>query len=523
MCRRAISAALSWLTFAALAIVSNQAFSGPVDLSAPSNNLGSASSRGYVDIWRELDEIDFGKELKVPVRVGFSSERQSSSPFFGKGWWCPVLEPKAYLKREKMLCATLLCGRVLYLRKDVSDDNTFHTLDNRWKGVITDRNIVVSREDGWRLTYEKGRLKELKTDAGRILNWTYAGDALSSIQESGGFITLKVDYDIQGTCKGLTVNDRYHGFRMDRRPNVQTVAGQKVVSGFDNVLSVWNFPDGKKETYRFEVTAELQPNLTLTDAQDVEVQYVWDSASGRIVSEGDWKYQIGQVNSEFELPTISRVDSKGVHEMVKSNNQTGMLEVESSEGGRIVSETYKVPGPLYNKPKKVTKIENGKEIILSSYIYDEKGKVRRQTGKDGFTRIYSYTDKGIVKAVKLLPPTDPEILKKLSDKETALKKAIEGAINEDDAERKKWALASFYIHETKTSEKALGMLKGIKDKDIVYAIKRQAITNSETLTMTEKLNGYKKLLEEYPEDKASLEFVINNAVKWIQAEAGKLK
>lgn len=145
------------------------AVASPVDLSPPSN------SRGYFEIWRELDEADFGKGLKLPFRVGFSSEWQASSPYFGKGWWCPMLEARAYLKREKMLCATLMCGKVLYLRKDNALENTFHTLDKKWKGVIAGKNITVSREDGWMLTYEKGQIKELKTDTGRTLIWIYSG------------------------------------------------------------------------------------------------------------------------------------------------------------------------------------------------------------------------------------------------------------------------------------------------------------------------------------------------------------
>lgn len=58
----------------------------PVDLSVPSTTLSTSNARGYLELWREYGDVDFGKDFKLPLRAQFFSERQAESACLGKGW-----------------------------------------------------------------------------------------------------------------------------------------------------------------------------------------------------------------------------------------------------------------------------------------------------------------------------------------------------------------------------------------------------------------------------------------------------
>ncbi|NJK92221.1 MAG: hypothetical protein HC904_10550 [Blastochloris sp.] len=498
-----IHRALSTLVLAVLPLLTVEPLvAAPVDLSAPSTTLGASNARGYLEIWREYGEVDFGQDLKLPLRAQFSSERQSESVCLGKGWWLPLTEATAYLKREKMLQATLICGKTMYLRKDGAQANTFYSLDKEWKGVIDGKEINISREDGWNLRYENGRIKSLKTDTGRQLTWVYSGNMAVEIKEEGSPSTpFKLDLTSTGSPKGIYANNKLHSFTLEKRPKVQSVAAKNLVTGFDAALSSWKLAEGSQETYQFEVTEEVQPNLKLTDKETGQTTYVWDAGSGHILSDGQWTYLVGKVTSEFELPELRRVNTAGKEEFVKIDNKLGIFERESITRGHLVTETYKTPGPLYGKVKKVVRLEEGKEVPVLQYSYDEKGKLLRKIDDKGFTTVFNYDDKGKLKDTKLLPLKNPEILQSLKEKEAALLKAIEAADNEQKKGDQMQLLGFFYIHEMRDYEKALKMIPLMQNPKQRYNIQLASIHSNLNLTKEEKNARYKELLKEYPKKK----------------------
>src|ERR1700760_3596316 len=103
-------------------LINEDAWSRPVDLSAPSTALGASNSKGYLEIWREIDDIglDMGKDSYLPLRYMFSSE-ENVGGILGPGFYVPMFEAKNVLIREQMMRAFLPCGKGLYMRRDEVD------------------------------------------------------------------------------------------------------------------------------------------------------------------------------------------------------------------------------------------------------------------------------------------------------------------------------------------------------------------------------------------------------------------
>ena len=56
-------------------ILAESAWARPVDLSAPTTELGAAGSKGYLEIWKEVEGVGFqlGKSY-LPLRYKFTSD-----------------------------------------------------------------------------------------------------------------------------------------------------------------------------------------------------------------------------------------------------------------------------------------------------------------------------------------------------------------------------------------------------------------------------------------------------------------
>jgi len=64
----------------------------PVDLSPPSNTLGSADRRGHLQFTVALQSADFGDGAKIPVHFTFNSGNQATSPYGWDNWTVGILE-----------------------------------------------------------------------------------------------------------------------------------------------------------------------------------------------------------------------------------------------------------------------------------------------------------------------------------------------------------------------------------------------------------------------------------------------
>lgn len=507
----------NWVLLAASLAFFQPAQAAPVDLSAPPNSLGAANAHGYVQIWREIDEVDFGNGLKLPLRLRFSSEPQKESVSLplGMGFWCPLTDAKAYLKREKMLRCELICGKVMYLRRDKKDASKFYSLDKKWTGIVeAEKNkITLSRPDGWELRYEGGMLKQLKTDSGRLLTWVRNGNLVTEIREEGSANSpLKVALGAGNIPNGFYINGKFHSFELGKRPRVEEVAGQKVVAGIDSSVAVWKWPDGKQESFQFEVNERLQPDLELTDRQGVRSTYVWDGRTAKIVSSEDengrWDYRVGTVSNDIDLPKLERTNDKSETEFLYVDKQKGIAESCTESRGHIVTEVFTSAGPLYGKVREINKVVNGKAVPILKCGYDDAGRLVRRTDNNGFTTLFKFSPDGRLKEKVCLPIRDPNILASLQRNEQVLLDAVKKAARGQHHDEAVQKLAFFYIHQLKDINKALPLAALVEDRQILFNIKAHAVDHDQTATPSQKVKGFQVLLLEFPEQKTLLETAI---------------
>lgn len=513
---------LAWICLTGLQ--AQLAYSNPVSLEAPSNSLGSADLYGNLRIWREIDEVDFGKDLSIPLRIDFSAANAGNSPYCGKGWWVPLLEANAFLKRENMMQARLLCGKSMWLRRDKRNANTFRTLDQEWTGVINGDEIIISREDGWELRYKQGLIRQLRTDSGRVLVWSRSGNLVTEIREtSSGIAPFRLLTTSGGIPTGFEINGKKHSFELDKRPVVKHVNGQNLIGGLEPSLSAWTWPDGTKETYKFEVDQqpEILPVLTITDREGGGNRYVWSPKTHTVISDGEWTYEIGKITQEFGLPRITRKNAAGQEEFISVDNARGITEEKTIEGGHRITEIFKSTGPLYGKVRKVEALGNkGHPMLQYAASYDDKGRLIRETNANGITTAYTFDQVGNLSGKKVLPTRDESVQKAFTAKIEQFQQAIATAETNGDRDSKIQDLALFYIGEMREPDKTLALMGQVTDPKILGTIKLMAVNHDDRLTYAGKIEGYKQLLTEFPERKEQLEWLITASEEMIAAGVG---
>jgi YD repeat-containing protein len=490
-----------WLVFVCLA---------KADLSAPSNSLGNASVYGYLLLWVELDEADYGDELKLPVRLAFNSGRQSDSMYLGRNFWVPLAEAKAYPYSEQVMRVELICGQAIYLRKTLKNPNIFVTPDGKTIGVLDGDRFILTEPDSWVTTYKEGKIWQVKTDKGRILTWYYRNNITTEIKdERSGRSAFKVEYGTNGRPNGFSVNGKLHGFEMGKKPRVEYIENKKVVGAMDEALNIWSYPSGKKDTYEFAVTKDLDPTLKQTNKDGVVKNYQWDAKTGRIVSDGDWKYKI---ENNGERPKLRRYNDKGQEEFVIVDSRNGVYQQKDLEEGTQITEVFKTPGPLYGKVRKVESVlPDGTKKLIYQVAYDEKGRLISKRRENGSTLIFKYDEAGKVTSIKRLKVTDKDILKILKVEEAEKLKEIDLVKENTDPKQmliKFIDLGLFYMFKMGDYEKAIAFAQKTGNREVIYQIKSTAVNQDIELNRSQKIDDYKKLLAEFPEKKEELDVLI---------------
>jgi hypothetical protein len=488
------------------------AHANPVNLDASLNSIGAADPHGNLRIWRELGDVDFGEGLVLPLRAQFSSANHGDSPYAGSGWWIPLLEANAFLKREKMMQATLLCGKTIYLRRDRSDPNKFQTLDKEWIGEINGDETTISRKDGWSLLFRHGQIQQMRTDTGRVLSWIWTGKVVTQIREQGqAAVPLQLQTSVGGVPNGFMVNGQRHGFALAERARVESVGGQTLVGGMDPSLVSWTWPNGKSETFRFEVEKDpggLIPNLDITDREGEVASYTWDPSTGKVLTGEDWTYKVGSTKGVYELPRIERKNTAGESEFIHVNNAKGITEVKTLVGGHRIIEVFISPGPLYRKVRKIEITnERGEKRIQYAAAYDEMGRLKRSTDSKGFTQVMKYGDDGKLISQRVFLPDDANFLSQLKNQEQMLLKAVANISDEALKNEALFKLGAFY-GKNQDQESAAKLLNQITERPVQFNLKLNLLMDNRNMTPSEKIGGLRTLLDNYPEKTSTIEALI---------------
>ena len=502
---------LTVLLFALSLAAGGTAWSDPVDLSAPGNELGAADPKGYLQVWQEVEGVglQLGKGSYLPLRYKFSTESDRGE-LLGAGFSLPMFEAKNVLLRENTMRAYLPCGKGLYLWRTASDPNKFQTPDRVWTGYATEDDFTVSRADGWKVAYHQGRLVSIVSDDGHKFTWSYDAAGGGSVEQDGKPV-ITMEPGPGGQVADFVFGGKSYKVEYGKRPIVAVVGGQNVLKELAPALSRLVLPDGRAQSFEFDLTDERAPRLTAKSADGIGAAYTWDAASRHLATEknsaGEWHYQIGEIKDPFGMPTITRTDNGDKSESTSADVKEGVYTSKGANGSMTITHVFKAPGPLYDKVQKVEKVEGGVTSTIYRAIYDDTGKLIRETNAQGRVTTFAYDEHGKLKGKSFSLTKDPEILLRLHAQEEELSKRIAEA---DDVEMKQEAirdLAAFYLRVMRDKEKAASLISQI-DHDHMYILRVQGIDAEESSTPLQKAEQFRQLLTDYPDHKSTLDALI---------------
>jgi hypothetical protein len=174
---------------------------------------------------------------------------------------------------------------------------------------------------------------------------------------------------------------------------------------------------------------------------------------------------------------------------------------------------YKIYSTPVQIPPLALSIIGANNSSASKAVHNDQGRQSRSTDRAGFTTVYWLDADGDAISRSILPPTNPEVLEGLQDSEAQFIQNLHDV--EQDKSRsglvqnRLQVLAMFYIYKMHDPAKALALAPQITDREILYLVKVIALNNDATLTDQEKITGYQKLIDEFPERIKPLNILIN--------------
>ncbi len=278
------------------------------------------------------------------------------------------------------MVVSLLCGKELYLRRNKADSENFITRNNEWKGRLKGDSFSISRDDGWILNFNKGRLSNVTTDSGEVLEWDYSSKDIT-ISKGGSRIFLAVRSSSDGQISQLQYNNQSFDFSYRKCPLVQVVGGVPLISRLDSAL-------GEVSGLAAKISCEygVDERLTVSSIKISNPQglseYSWKCDSGYAISDGNWNYLVEKKNGDAK-PHITRTNDKGDSESYFHSARDGRIDRKLLDSSVTKTYYFSTPGPLFNKIRKIESEKDGETKKLYSAAYFENGKILREIDKDG--------------------------------------------------------------------------------------------------------------------------------------------
>ncbi len=353
-----------------------------LDWRLPVNHFDGVSAQGYVAYWEKIADLELDG-MKVPIVIGFRSnmENGTPSPYLGSGWTVPLLEASFIQTGEN----------TFVMMQPDGWNNRFQRMDDTtlrgsagWMARITGDTITAWARCGWRLEFYKGRIIAMITPQNQRLDYMYDNGVATEIRENGG-AKLTVERDAaSGQAEALVFDDRAMEIKLGQKPRVQSVSGQNLVSGMDQSLNSITPSDGPAQSFEFSVNVTVQPTLKVIGKSGSERLFAWDPRSKRIVSDGQWKYDIAWPDPGNPIAAITRTNVAKQIEYWYYDGANGREFNRGADGVMNVKYWF-LSGVATGRVRKVDAVKDGKTKLLLRNVYDENGKLIESVQVDGAT------------------------------------------------------------------------------------------------------------------------------------------
>src|SRR5579862_4047607 len=108
------------------------------------NHFDGVNSQGYVAYWEKVGDLDLGDDLKLPMFIGFRSNKENGepSPYLGQGWILPLLESNFVQTGENTFLMMQPDGWNNYFLRDNPNDTVLRG-SSGWRAEITNDTITA--------------------------------------------------------------------------------------------------------------------------------------------------------------------------------------------------------------------------------------------------------------------------------------------------------------------------------------------------------------------------------------------
>jgi len=345
----------------------------------PQNHFDGVNEYGTVSYWEQIDSVDFGGGLKLPLIIGFRSDRAGTSPYLGTGWSIPLLESRFYAVDDRNYLMIQPDGTNRYFSRQNTTDTIVKDRGG-WVAEIKGDTVVAAATCGWTLTFTNGKLSSIITPENRQLTYIYVGDQVSEIQENSNTV-LKVITGAMGHAEGLEFNDKQINFDLNGVPVMANKATQPEIAALVGAEALSKISGVSKGDVEFEYAfdKDSQPTLLAKDADGKAThQFAWNGTTGIATSVDGWKYKIKQHTLEKSAllvnAEISRKNAKGAVESWFNDVQKGTATTQNADGTKVIFTRF-VSGSLNGKIRHSEVDLNGKPIVARDFRYTEDGHI----------------------------------------------------------------------------------------------------------------------------------------------------
>lgn len=295
--------------------------------------------------------VRLGDLGKVPLCAYWTSRKNVSSPLLGDGWCLPLLEGRLVPSVESEVQFFQPDGFMRTLTRGRKDPRNLSS--GVWRGREEEEgNALLSADFGAEcgkvsIAFHGGRMVTLRCAEGSF-GFSYKGREIGQV-----------------TLDGTTVLKVVRSSREPNRIEFKLAGGQasavceKRSDGLALVAA-----DGTRHDFSFG-GEQWSPTLTADG-----VVYRWGRSRGKVRSIGDWTYQVGDPEPEWNNVRIERKRKDGQKELYWFNLANGKGEYCTADGERYVWARFP-SGDFYGLMRWSEKTRGKQLLHRHDYTYDE--------------------------------------------------------------------------------------------------------------------------------------------------------
>lgn len=404
-------------------VVGSPANAAPPAWSFQPRKVGQALLEGGWSIQYPLGEINASPEFSFPLQLVYWSSRETIG-LFGSQWFCPQLESSLVPKGAGFLLWTMPSGGQAGFKPQPKRQDEFVSFDGQWRAIRSGVRYEISNNEGWKFSYSKGRLDQVQSPTGRILDFQWSGSLGLSVQ-------------IRDSASGARRVLLGLGFGENKRVSIVQINGRNHQFGYirdgpDDRLSGWVPPIGNPVRFLYLadsgilLRSETIVGKKVEDPAEFQCVFVTPFERGKPSSEQnpkknpknywlksdpafDYEYGVDPKNKEHLLADqVTAVAKTGFSIGVNQSNKRGI--VTSKTGG---SETqtyfYKAPGQKYDG--KLRRVEVDGQLKVE-YRYDRKtGLMTESLDGEGVSTFFEYPQNWKPARAPLMEPKPVRILR----------------------------------------------------------------------------------------------------------------